>query len=406
MNQKANPNTLMHTGALPYAIELEQAAPDVRAKFQSILDRGQSQGLGLLQHITRSVPRDALVSTRAMSFRHDTERGLLLDVEDGDGKRTSTLHRNAIQLLAGWSRNVVGVRNIDAMLDQGQWGRELVTHILGQVFSNIERERVLLRNVEEQTRAVLSDKYLIINEAEVLTEILHAITEMGIVITASRTTDLEWSVDLLHPHVLEPTPNEPVLYGVRISNSNFGRGPLKVSALLERMFCTNKMTRKEHFRRNHIGPRLPDDFQFAQETLEANAKLKGLVARDVLRSALSPKAVEEEMRLIAAAHEHKVDVKKVLGGLVKGSKITKSESKDLAELYNTGGIEDLPPASGGDSMWRLANAFTALARETSPEKAWDLEQIGGDLLQRSAKFMTSEEKAGAIDAGAAGLLTT
>jgi len=373
---------IMHTSNNPYEVELATAAEYTRDKFNAVIEHGMSRGQSLFTHLEQNAPADRMISTRGMEFIFDAEKGLMVNPGEGDD---IPMHRNAVRQLATRT-NIFTVANFDKLMGAGQWGQELLIEILAKSFANVERERLLMRAVQGEARAFLTDSFMRIDSTAVLAHLLEAIHTYGAVPVEARFTDTWWSMSLVLKKIYEPTKDDPVLYGLQIKNSDFGCGALSVGGFFERLMCTNKMTKKAHFRRTHLGPRLPENLQMAMDTLETQQELMTKITRDGINHLLCESTVSEELDLIKRSNETDINLKGTVDGLARSGRINKSEKQDLLDTYNTPeSPELLPTSTGKHSLWRLSNAMSLFAQspDHTKDRSMELERFAGELIERT-----------------------
>lgn len=374
-------NQLVHHSDLPYKVELAGAAEYTRSAFERIIDRGKTQGQKMLEDLASSIPVDHLVNTRELDFGYSKEDGITLAY--GSGRMP--LHKNAVQQLAARS-GILTAGVMEKMAQAGQWGEEMLTDVLHKTFRNIERERVLVRAVEQngkkQIRAVLSDRYRRMDSKDILAGVMETAHTLELIPSDVQFNDLNWTVFFVLPVVFEVTPDDPILWGFQISNSDYGRGKATFHAFLERLWCTNKARTKEFYSATHLGPQLPDNISFAEDTMKAESELMGKALRDMMLQALQPKEVARDMDSVSGAIMTPVgDLESRLKSITRTYQISKTDADRVGDLYNSPETRLLPPAGKSGSLWRLSNAFSLFANQVSDlEKSQELSRIAGDLL--------------------------
>lgn len=358
-------------------------AEETRTKFEGILAHGQEQAGNALSLLAKNIPEDQVVPHGAVKF--DGENGQLrmrLDLGDIDGGPSFTLHRNATRQVA--QKANMPLKFVDYLADSGM-NDELAFNFNRLFHSNqspVHKDseekdsRYLLRQVGGEVRGFLSDKYRRLDTPQIVESFIDAYQKFDAVPVRSKYMDTRFSLKVALNRVLEPYPGEVIMYGLSFGNSDYGNGAISLRDYVLRLVCINGMTGEEGFRKIHLGARLGDDLRFSQNTYELDAKTISSAVRDVVGTLLAPEQVGNRVRLIRDAHEKKIDADLELNGLRKASKITKSESEGVAKIYTSADVEILPP---GNSAWRLANAISSFAKETTPERAEELEVVAGHI---------------------------
>lgn len=359
----------------PYSVEWDNASQKTRASFEDIISKGADEGEELIDMVMSSIPRDMLANTNKMDFGYEGD-SLLIDV--GDGKKRM-MHQNAVTQIAT-KTGILSKSNVNHFFAQGDWGKELLCRNLQEIYQKINTERLLIRNIDNTVMAALSDKYMIVDTVSILSNLLETLSKSNAVVVGAYFSDLKWWIRLVVKEVFEPVKNEVVMYGLQISNSDFGQGALEIKNFIVRLWCSNLATRDVIMRNVHLGKQLPVNIEWAKDTIEANSKTISLKARDFIANALQPRTIDASIAKIAEAHEAKVDVEKYLKGAIR-SNITKEECSEIKTIYNnTSNIELLPSSSGGDNKWRLSNAFSLVAKSKAPDRREALESKAGELL--------------------------
>lgn len=87
-----------------------------------------------------------------------------------------------------------------------------------------------------------------------------------------------------------------------------------------------------------------------------------------------------ELVLDPTEHANEVDFDKELRKLQQGGSILKAEQQAVEKLLMNNNPDD--GVQGSATLWKLTQAITAHARELTPERARELHEISGNLLNR------------------------
>lgn len=240
--------------------------------------------------------------------------------------------------------------------------------------------RRMVRTLDGSARAVLSDRYQRIDNADVATIVLPALVDAGAEVVSTQITESRLYIKAVtHRIQREVVVGDVVEAGVMISNSEIGMGAVVVEPFALRLRCKNGMkTPDGRYSRHHVGTRADIGdatyVMLADETIRADDRAILLKARDVVKGALSELALDAY-----------VDKAREAAGsprIVRPSKAVEvlGKTRGLNELEQEGILAHL--IQGGDlSRWGMANAITALAREVeSYDRATDLETMGGQVM--------------------------
>ena len=220
----------------------------------------------------------------------------------------------------------------------------------------------LLRGKGEDVRAVLSDRYAPLDNADLL-GILIPLLEGRFEVRGIALTSESLHLRLVDPRLArEVLPNDRLLAGVHVANSEVGRRSVTVDALVWSLVCLNGLVMlvkgRSLLRQRHISwdrPRFADALQVAVS--EAAMAGAGLIDR-----------------LQAATREPVPDVEGVVRAIVRQASLTQAvQEKVLAALRAT-------PPPQQERVYGLVQALTFTAQSLSPDDRYDLEVTAGRLL--------------------------
>ena len=343
-----------------------------REKFEKIIADGQANAVDTLTRLAEERPEDRIVDTRAFKFR-PTDTGIVIDL---DGEEMG-VHEHAINQTSTRT-GLVGQQTVRKLLQTGEpWAREVVADMFNKVYENIGRSRLLVRAVNGEVRGVLSDRYRRMDSGPIFEQFIKAAQRFGGIPTHARTMDTKVALTMSLPNILEPLPNEVMMFGATLSNSDYGDGALSLKFALLRVWCTNLCTREESMRQVHLGRRLADDVQYSERTYKLDTDTMASAVNDMVGNHFLPEKVEQNMQMIRDAAEENEDIGKVFATLQRGQKLTKAEKKEIVDLYNSPDVELLPP---GNNKWRASNAISLFAQKQEPRREFELQALAGDIL--------------------------
>ena len=247
--------------------------------------------------------------------------------------------------------------------------------------------RRMVRTLDGQFRAFLSDRYRIIDNYQVAQAALAPMLELSdrreLEILSCDVTDRRLYIQARFPRLeREVKVNDPVQAGVIITNSEIGAGSLVVKPLLYRLVCLNGMVVGDEItdtrmRRNHVGRRVQEDEDhsiYSDETLEADDKALMLKIRDTILALTDTEKFSIIMNRMreAASSEAAQDPVKAVDEVI--------ELLQVPHHYRGGILESLIK-DHDYTLWGVANAITAQANEAeSYDDAVDLEQLGSKVI--------------------------
>ena len=231
----------------------------------------------------------------------------------------------------------------------------------------------LLRCQGEGVRAVLSDRYAPLDNADLLGTLVPLLEDRF------EVRGLSLSPESLHLRLVDPRlcrevlPNDRLMVGVHVANSEVGKRAVTVDALVWRLVCLNGMVRlvqgKSLLRQRHISwdrPRFADALRVAvSEAVTAGA---GLIDR-----------------LQASTREPVPDVEGVVRAIARQASLTRSVQERVLQALSA----TVPPQQ--DRVYGLVQALTFTAQSLSPDDRYDLEVVAGRLLDEGLPAPIREE---------------
>ncbi len=220
----------------------------------------------------------------------------------------------------------------------------------------------LLRCKEQTVRAVLSDRYRPLDNAD-LVGTLVPILEDRFEVRGIALTPESFHLRLVDPRLArEVLPNDRLMVGVHVANSETGRRSVTVDALVWRLVCLNGMVRlvrgKSLLRQRHVSwdrPRFADALNRA--VCEAVTAGAGLIDR-----------------LQAATREPVPDIEGVIRAIVQQALLTQSIQDRVKQAL----LSTPPPQQ--ERVYGLVQALTYTAQSLAPDDRYDLEVVAGRLL--------------------------
>ncbi len=231
----------------------------------------------------------------------------------------------------------------------------------------------LLRCQGEGVRAVLSDRYAPLDNADLLGTLVPLLEDRFEVRGLSLTPE-SLHLRLVDPRLCrEVLPNDRLMVGVHVANSEVGRRSVTVDALVWRLVCLNGMVRlvrgKSLLRQRHISwdrPRFADALRVAvSEAVTAGA---GLIDR-----------------LQTATHEPVPDVEGVVRAIARQAALTRSVQERVLQALSA----TAPPQQ--DRVYGLVQALTFTAQSLPPDDRYDLEVVAGRLLDEGLPAPVRED---------------
>lgn len=247
---------------------------------------------------------------------------------------------------------------------------------------NTEPKVRMVRTLDGNARALLSDKYRRIDNFQIAETVLPIIGDIdGITFESTEVTDARMYIKVVNKKLTrEVKPGDYVQSGIMITNSEVGLGTVTIQPLLYRLVCTNGMVvndMKASTRRRHIGRGNTSDEDYvlyADDTLLADDHALMLKIRDTIKAAMDEVHLTNLTEIMREAAEAKItgQIPKMIELAAPEFGFTKHEGE---------GILDHLIRDGDYSLYGFSNAITRYAQDvTSYDRSTELEQIGYSVL--------------------------
>lgn len=251
-------------------------------------------------------------------------------------------------------------------------------------------ERRMIRTLDGNVRAFLSDRYRRLDNLELCAAVLPIIQEMkGADIISCDVTETHMFLKVVNKKMkAEVAVGDVVQAGMVISNSEVGLGSLKVEPLVYRLVCKNGMIVKDLAqKRYHVGKQVESEDAayeiYSDETLQADDKAFFMKVQDTVRCAADE---AKFMMTVGRLRESKNEF--------TGNDPIKTVEL-LADRYilnqnERGGILRHFIMAGDSSRYGLIQAITRASQDMNDYgRATELERLGGELLATPINKMLS-----------------
>jgi len=243
-------------------------------------------------------------------------------------------------------------------------------------------ETRMIRTLDGEARAFLSDKYQRIENEEIAATVLPILLDAGqdVKIQATAITSTRMYIKATFPGIQgEVRVGDVVEAGIAISNSEVGMGMVKIEPLIHRLVCLNgAVINDAKFAMRHVGSRIKqgDDVYelMSDEAIKADDKALMLKVRDVVRASFDQERFNGYLKAMRESTEDKIT-----GDVVESVKML-SKKNSLNDFEQGGVLRHL--IEGGDlSRWGMLNAVTRTAQDVeSYDRSHELETLGGNIL--------------------------
>lgn len=278
----------------------------------------------------------------------------------------------------------------------GDFGRRLFEQFPDLFTTNVNRllpeGRSLLRILDGATRAVLSDRYRVLDNHDLFFTAFREAQAVGAQTSRATLTDDGFELRFIVPDWAERieyqrqsgagryhTGHSEFAPGVYIRNSETGRGGLVVSPFILDLVCSNGMIAETRLRQVHLGSRLAEGI-LSQEAADADAQAIWLRVRDLIRATFDRDGFAAIVRRLAETGQWELANPVAAVNLVaRNAGLTDSDRQAILNEL----ISPAHDRTAGNTVLGLLNAITQHAQtyETSnPDKATALETFAGQLL--------------------------
>jgi hypothetical protein len=246
-------------------------------------------------------------------------------------------------------------------------------------------DRRMVRTLDGNVRALLSDSYKRIDHfevAEAALEVLDGVPGLKVVSTA--ITEAKLYIKAVSTEIVGEVKSKRVgdlvEAGVMISNSEIGQGSVSIKPFLNFLVCTNGMVRdKATMRAAHIG-RKRDDLEglLSDQTRQLEDAAVLSKVRDVIKLAFD---AAEFQRVIERMSEQATE--QITGNVPKAIEVL-GQTYGMTQSEQSSVLRNL--IEGGDlSRYGLTNAVTRTAEDLpSYDRATEFETIGGRIVDLAA----------------------
>lgn len=243
----------------------------------------------------------------------------------------------------------------------------------------------MLRTMDGNLRAYLSESYRIMDYFDYLEAILPILRESGLRVESCEVTETRLYLKCVNERIQGKVVGDVVQAGAVFSTSEVGHGALNVQQMTYVIRCTNGMIGESMLRKIHLGRKQSGgggDGEagawelFTNETRRLSDKALWNQVRDVARAVLTDQSwFDGVVRKANAAHDEKI-VGDPVGAMVELQKETR-----VSEKTRGGILRHL--IEGGDlSKWGVVQAVTRTAQDAeSYEDATELESLGHKVLE-------------------------
>lgn len=321
----------------------------------------------------QAAKKDYIADTRRLKLEIDSSDKMVLQGVNGGMPVRSTAHAQFANSLN------IPKPYYDRMLTQAP---DLLAI---NVNAWLERQpaKKLIRTLDNEVRAVLSDSYRPLDNHELAEAVLPQLFELQTNIVSSEITESRFYLKAVTEKVQgEVAKGDMIQAGLMISNSEIGHGSLRVQALDYRLVCLNGMIRETAVRQAHLGrgARGGDAIEDAREYFKAETRLADdraffLKVRDAVGGMFDPVKFNNRIAQYREATEKQItgEVEQVIEVTAKRFGFGETERSSILKHFIRGDMMN---------AWGLANAVTRAAQDVeSYDRSQEMEKLGGDIIE-------------------------
>ncbi len=358
------------------------------------VEEKMNEGVNPLQSVItildaqKKVKRDMIIPAGHMSYSAGSG---LLEVVNGAEIEQYTITEHTHQQIA----DKLGIPRQYYRKLQSEY-KDLLAENINMWLSKKEKTSYLLRTFnypegEKVARAVLSNRYNIIDNWDVLVCALEAIKKTGIhvEIVKSDVTDLRMYLHVVAPEIhIEATRlldgylenrntahiGNGIISGLVISNSEVGMGRFEISARAQILKCKNGLhDRNAAFKKTHLGAKMEDgDIQWSQNTRNKNYELIMAQVNDAVKVYLSEDYLGQ---LTTKLEGYKANIieqpTKIIELVNKELQIPEDHADSILKYF----LKD-----NDESVFGMMNAYTRHSQKLGADMQYDIESGIFELL--------------------------
>jgi hypothetical protein len=269
------------------------------------------------------------------------------------------------------------------------WLRNMNGNIMLRSF--IDRE-----NNTGYARALLSDRYSIMDNYDVLLACLSGIRESGsnIQIETGDITEKRLYLRFIAPDIEIQAPeilktyrnpntdiqNNGIISGFVVANSEVGHGAFSISPRAVILACSNGMIFKDDaFQKTHLGIRQDEGaIIWSKEIKTKNIELVTLQVKDALKTFISPEYLGQRIARLQDVNKPIKNVSDTIRNVSRELLFNEEKEKSILDYF----------IKGGDmTAMGVAQAVTFFAgNDASPDEQYDLEGMSVSIVENIDRF--------------------
>ncbi len=320
----------------------------------------------------RVVRLDIIAKDEDIAAFPDEDLGLLLGIlDEGMWPLTEWAHAQLAEKLG------IPKKYYDRMREAGKW--ELLAKNINAWLG--EKERRLIRILDGKIRAILSDRYRIIDNYDLVFLALDEFKKKDTIeIYRIDLTETMLYIKAIDRTLTETIREEDIVYGgLIIRNSEVGASALRIEPFIYRKVCNNGLILPHTLKKIHLGKQILEiddmDWSWSDETKELEDKALWSKVRDIIRATFDKQTFQSWVAKLkeSTAEEIKEPIKAV-NNIVQHLGLGEEQKQKLLMHFSE------------PTKYGLINAVTNLASQTkNVDEQIKLEEFAGEILQSPLK---------------------
>jgi hypothetical protein len=280
-----------------------------------------------------------------------------------------------------------------AMLEEGL--TELTAQNVNGWLSR-QADKRLVRTVDGKIRAILSDRYRVLDNYDLAFMVADRAKEHGADISECSLSETQMHIKLVVPgyvEMLKPAPlaagepyvhkmydltklpmdQDPIIPGLVVSNSEVGDGAFRVEPFLWRLACNNGLIGTSSLYKIHLGQRLEIGEIFKDDTRQKMDEALWGQVRDIIDGTFDAKVLRQMVANLRDAKEKKIENPiEVRDVHAENLQLSERHREDLLRYFS----------GEGETLFGIVNGITRLAQDfPQVEDQFRLERYAGELLE-------------------------
>lgn len=253
-------------------------------------------------------------------------------------------------------------------------------------------ERRMVRTLDQDARAFLSDRYRPIDHLFVMEPFMEVLTDYRkkrggeFSIRSTSLTENRLYVEIMFPNiegeiVSTGRGNEKVNAGIALTNSEVGLGAFDVRSFIWWQWCSNGAIANSYIRKYHTGRKVGDDEEdyniYSDRTIQKELEAFQSRLHDIFEHALTEDAFDDVVRKIQKITDDKVEKPQtMIRNVTKRFQLTEEHGERILNNMIT---------EGNMNRYGLMNGITRLAQEVEDaDQGFELEKLGHDIITLKA----------------------